>query len=583
MHLKDLLSKFKPNIPFSKIKPYYLGLLGFFILVSIYHVVFANRIIPGVTVAGLDLGGLTYEEAVANLLLKEQTLDDKIIITRDQEMYTLNFDDIDLEYNWEAAVTRAFEVGRTGNLFSDTKDKLVGPLKTLYIPTYYDFDEDAFNSFLLSVRGDIDSPAEDAAFSIDGSSVIVDLETTGYRIDQQKLYEDIIDALDKFSFSSIEVNINTDDPEFTRSELLPHIEKANEIIFSPLTVVYKEQKWELSPEKKLEFLKYSKSEQDLAFNEAKFKGYLETISPNVNELPRGTVQTNDEGKVISFELKEPGQEIDVDKTTDSFKDAYFGIADSSEIFVNDIDSAIDPKEYGILELIGEGTSLFSGSAQGRINNLTLAAERTNGVLVPPGSIYSMNDSIGEISAATGYDAAWIILGSRTVLGHGGGVCQTSTTLFRAVLDSGLPIVARHPHAYRVRYYELGSPMGIDASIYQPTLDFQFKNDTPNYVLVTADWDLEEQSLTFRLYGTPDGREVEITEPVVTSQSPPPEPLYQDDPTLAKGVVRQVDFPAWGARVSFDRTVTRDGEVLYEDTFKTNYQPWRAVYLVGTKD
>jgi vancomycin resistance protein YoaR len=126
------------------------------------------------------------------------------------------------------------------------------------------------------------------------------------------------------------------------------------------------------------------------------------------------------------------------------------------------------------------------------------------------------------------------------------------------------------------------PVGFDASIFQPTWDFQFKNDTPNYVLVQSSYNLNESSLTFKIYGTPDGRTVDISQPVVTNQSPPPPALYQDDPTLPKGVTKQVDYPAWGASVKFTRTVKRGDVVLFEDVFNSRYQPWRAIYLVGTK-
>jgi vancomycin resistance protein YoaR len=243
----------------------------------------------------------------------------------------------------------------------------------------------------------------------------------------------------------------------------------------------------------------------------------------------------------------------------------------------------DKEEYGILALLGEGVSTFKGSGAGRIHNLTLAAERTNGVLVAPGAVYSMNNSIGAVEASTGYDIAYIIQEGRTVLGSGGGVCQTSTTIFRAVLNSGLPVVMRHAHAYRVSYYEQNMKVGFDAAVFQPTWDFQFKNDTPNYILVQSFANLEESSLTFRIFGTSDGRTVQISEPEVTNQSPPPPALYQDDPTLAKGVTKQVDFPAWGASVKFTRTVKRGDKVLFEDVFSSRYQAWRAVYLVGTKE
>jgi vancomycin resistance protein YoaR len=135
----------------------------------------------------------------------------------------------------------------------------------------------------------------------------------------------------------------------------------------------------------------------------------------------------------------------------------------------------------------------------------------------------------------------------------------------------------------VSYYEQDRPVGFDAAIYQPSWDFRFKNDTEHSVLVQTEADVENFSLTFKIYGTSDGREVKITEPEITGQSPPPPALYQDDPTLAKGIVRQVDFPAWGAKVRFSRTVTRGGEELFVDTYESRYQPWRAVYLVGTKE
>jgi vancomycin resistance protein YoaR len=256
---------------------------------------------------------------------------------------------------------------------------------------------------------------------------------------------------------------------------------------------------------------------------------------------------------------------------------------SVQAILKDSDMPSNTEKFGIYALLGEGNSKFSGSSNARIHNLSLASERMNGVLVAPGGIFSLNSSIGEISGKTGYDTALIIQNGRTVLGEGGGVCQTSTTLFRAVLNAGLPVVMRYPHAYRVHYYEEDSPPGIDASIFQPTLDFQFKNDTPNYVVVQTYVDTKNLALSYKIYGTPDGRSVEMTKPVITSQTPPPAPLNIDDPTLAKGIKIQTDFPAWGASVYFTRTVKKGDQVVNTETFSTRYQPWRAVYRVGTKE
>jgi vancomycin resistance protein YoaR len=237
---------------------------------------------------------------------------------------------------------------------------------------------------------------------------------------------------------------------------------------------------------------------------------------------------------------------------------------------------------GIKELVGSGTSLFQHSISNRIYNISLASSKLNGILVPPGEVFSTVKALGDISSLSGYKSAYVISGGKTVLGDGGGVCQVSTTLFRAALAAGLPIVERNAHAYRVGYYEEDSGPGVDAAIYSPTVDFKFKNDTDKYILIQTAFDPVEMRLTFNLYGTKDGRIVNMTQPVITSQSPAPAPLYQDDPTLPVGTVQQVDFAAAGANVYFTREVTRNGQVLDHDTFKSYYRPWQAIYLRGTK-
>ncbi len=242
----------------------------------------------------------------------------------------------------------------------------------------------------------------------------------------------------------------------------------------------------------------------------------------------------------------------------------------------------EANEYGIVEKIGEGTSYFAGSIPNRVHNVGHAADKIDGTLVAPGEEFSFNKHVGDISALAGYKEAYVISGGRTVLGDGGGVCQVSTTLFRAMLDAGVPITERHAHSYRVSYYEQQSPPGIDATIYVPTVDLKFKNDTGNHILIVSDFSPQEARLTFTMYGKNDGRVSQISNPVILSQSPPPEPLYEDDPNLPVGTTEQVDFAATGAHIQFTRTVTKNGEILIEETFSTRYSPWRAIYKIGTK-
>ena len=246
-------------------------------------------------------------------------------------------------------------------------------------------------------------------------------------------------------------------------------------------------------------------------------------------------------------------------------------------------TSTEGENLGINSLLGSGYSIYKGSIAGRIHNLTLAAGILHGKLVLPGGTFSFNKEVGDISASTGYKPAYVIKSGRTILDDGGGVCQVSTTLFRAVLNAGLPISERSPHSYRVSYYELGGfKPGVDATVFAPSTDFKFINDTSSYILIQTKIIPSEYRLEFELYGTSDGRKSEVYNFKLWDQKPPPPPLYQDDLTLPLGTEKQVDWPAWGAKSSFDYKVTRNGEILFEKTYYSNYQPWQAVYLRGTK-
>ncbi|KKR50371.1 MAG: hypothetical protein UU81_C0007G0004 [Microgenomates group bacterium GW2011_GWC1_41_8] len=295
-------------------------------------------------------------------------------------------------------------------------------------------------------------------------------------------------------------------------------------------------------------------------------------------------QTN---RVLTFALGANGKALDRKnghKMIDEAIKSHRGEQISLQIPINITSpksKVLDTDNLGIVELLAEGISYYKGSIPGRIHNVALAASRVSGILVAPGEIFSFNEAVGDISAATGYKSAYIIKNGRTILGDGGGVCQVSTTVFRAALNAGLEIVDRTPHSYRVAYYEQGGfKPGLDATVYSPSVDLKIRNNTDNYVLLQSEMDKENYKLTYKIYGRKDGRNVEISDIRILDQTPPPPPLYQEDPTLTAGQINQVDWAASGAKTTFDYKVTKNGEVLGAKTFKSTFQPWQSVYLYG---
>jgi len=319
---------------------------------------------------------------------------------------------------------------------------------------------------------------------------------------------------------------------------------------------------------------------------------LEPIKKKIDKDPVDAQFKFENGRVTTFRPSENGQTVGMDKINQILEAKTLTIITSNkaqEIIIPIPIIIIEPNittekanNLGIKELIGKGESTFYHSIPGRVFNINLASSRINGILIAPGEVFSFNKALGDISAFTGYKQAYIIQNGRTVLGDGGGVCQVSTTFFRAILDAGLPVVERNAHAYRVGYYEQDSPPGLDATIFVPSVDLKFKNDTGNYILVQREIDLNNYSLKFYFYGTNDGRVTNISKPVILNQSAPPAPLYQDDPNLPIGQIQQTDFEAWGANVYFTRTVTKNGKTIISDKFTSNYRSWQAVFLKGTK-
>jgi len=297
-------------------------------------------------------------------------------------------------------------------------------------------------------------------------------------------------------------------------------------------------------------------------------------------------------KVTAFTPPRNGQELDQAKTKADLLSLLDKIRSGSDTDIELVlelqltttqpqTSLASLNDIGLTEVIGVGTSTYRGSIPNRIYNVQHTATKINNTLVPPGATFSFNKTLGEVSARTGFRSAYVIKNGRTELGDGGGVCQVSTTLFRATLDAGLKIDKRLQHSYRVGYYEQGFKPGLDATVYAGDIDFRFTNDTDHYILIHSEIDPQKLALTTTIYGTSDGRQTKIVSHEVWDARSAPPAEYYSDPSLAPGQVVQVDWAVGGIKSRVVNEV-RDasGKLIRTDEYYSNYKPWSAKYLVG---
>ncbi|MBU4210500.1 VanW family protein [Patescibacteria group bacterium] len=318
--------------------------------------------------------------------------------------------------------------------------------------------------------------------------------------------------------------------------------------------------------------------------------YIDGVNQSIKKDPVNAIFRFEEQVVKEFKPAKNGFFIDQGKLLQLIEENFSKISkendkDPVKIFIplqiiEPIVRTQDVNNLGIKELLGRGTSTFNHSSQIRNMNIEKGSSVISGILVPSGETFSFVESLGEVTLATGYQKAYIIREGRTELDVGGGICQVSTTLFRAMLDAGMDIIERQPHAFRVSYYEEDSLPGYDATVFIPKPDLRFINDTANHVLIQSTYDGINKKLIYEIYGTSDGRQVEIGNYKKWGHSAPPPTKYIDDSTLPPGELVREEYAVAGLKTAFDWKVTRGDQVIHQKTFSSSYVPWPAVFRRG---
>lgn len=556
-----------------------LGVLGLLLVGwSGFELRHIGRVYPGVTVAGVPVGGLSTEEALARVTEATQSLEPPVLsVTAGDRTIQVAASELGWQPDPEATVRAALSVGRSGGLARRLSDRFEALRHGVALPLKVKVDRSTLTSRLEALAKSVERPPLDARLVAENGAYVVKPEQPGFGFD-------LSEAIAAFE----------QDPTRTRLELVPRVlparvikedlqplaEQANALL-RPLTLVYNTGSQV-----------YSRgiSRQELASWIGFAQGQIVADRSAIQASVRRTARAFDrepvdaryvlQGDLLVIRPEEAGWKLDQKAALNLLEATLF---DPRRDGVNlpvapaypRLKAADLPPVEG-LELLTEASTSFKGSSAERAANVAAAARNLDGYVVPAGEEFNFNRAVGNISPENGFKEALVISGGRTVKGVGGGVCQVSTTAFRALYQAGLPVIERNQHAYRVRWYD--PIVGYDAAVYQPYLNLRMKNDTPGPLLVRAG--VQGGIVTVRLYGIPDGRKVTVSRPLILSRTPHPPPQYVVDPSLRPGQIKQVDWAVDGYRTRITRTVVSASGESRVDYLDSNFRPWRAVYQVG---
>ena len=565
-----------------------------------FQLLYAGRIFPGVSVAGVDVSGLSRNEAAVKLQgALSYPITGKILFRDQEKAWVASPAELGMVFDPSSSAGAAYGVGRRGGLFGALAGQIRASGSGMQVPPVIVFDQRVAVQYLSQIATQVNRSMLEASLSLNGTEVVAQPGQVGRELKMDATLIYLGAQLQTFSDGEVELVIQEVQPQIL--DVSAQADAARQVLSQPLTLLVPNAK-EADPgpyvynQQILANLLAVQRTQNGVQVVLNSTGLRNLLTPVKQQLDRASSNAkfifNDETLQLDvMEDSKVGRAMDMDASMQAINDALLRGEHNVPLVIAEtqpeVPASATGQQLGITELIWQEISYFYGSGNERMQNIQAAAARFHGVMVPPGEVFSMGQTMGDVSLESGFAEALIIYGGRTIKGVGGGVCQVSTTLFRGVFNIGLPVLERYPHAYRVSYYEMTASggvdsrlAGLDATVYFPLVDLKFKNDTPYWILMETYVNLNARTLTWKFYSTRDGRSVDWTTTGPSNVVSAPPPRFEVNDELKKNQMKQVDWAANGADVTVTRTVWKDGAVWLQDQFTTHYEPWQAICQYG---
>lgn len=552
-----------------------------------------GKILDNVYIAGVAVGGMSPADAEASLRLRyEQFQAYPITLVYDDRVWRPRGSDIGLEVDWTYAISEALTIGHSGPFLARWQQRFKSWTDRYDLLLPLRLDQNRLQSYLEEIARELDVPPQDAALSIQGQQVSVQLGHAGRALEIVPSLYRIREALQVLARTPVPLTVRQTAPGVDDEAIESARHTAEQMLAGPLTLHLGDRSWTLTIDKIGQMIRIEQRQEGsgppiaVVLDQAALRQFLEQIGDEVRVHPRNAHFRFVEDRLQITDAGAPGVELQVERGIAQINEAI--LSPQRDVTLSLL--VVQPKireetldELGIRGVVGVGHTTFAGSSAARAHNILTAARILDGTLIPPGETFSFIGTIGAIDESDGFVPGYSIVAGRTVLAVGGGVCQVSTTVFRAAFWAGLPITERHAHNFRVRWYEYDAPLGMDAAIFTDTgTDLKFTNNTTGYLLLQFEAYTATGDLYAYLYGTPQKYEVTLDGPYLSNWTPAPtDPVYVDNPNLPVGYLRQTDWAQGGVDCTIYRRILLNGQEVSSDTFFSRYQAWPNIFERGT--
>jgi vancomycin resistance protein YoaR len=539
-----------------------------------------DKLADGVSIAGVDVGGMTPKAAKAALARRaEGRADQPVTFVAGSQTWRISPSELGVEEDWSRAVDAAARKGAGFGVLRGYRRLALRFFPEDVQPYVRSYNSAVQYQVSLLAKA-IDQPHRDARIVRHGHDFEVIPATRGRLLDRSAAASVIVAALAGFSRGAVELPVKVDPPRVTAARLAGVRARASLAVSGPVTLKIGIANFVVEPHQLAAMLRLPEGgATKLALGGPAANAYFARLDREVSSPAKDADFVVGSDGSISISPAKDGQVLDVPRTAAGLLAAAQRAKSRTAPIVvatsKPTRSTAAARAMGITGVVGSYETIYGGEAN-RIHNVQLVARLIDGKLIAPGATFSFNGTTGERGADKGFLEAPVIINGELQTGLGGGVCQVSTTVFNAAYEAGLPITSRTNHALYISHY----PLGRDATVDYPNVDLKFVNDTGKWLLLRTF--VGSSSLVVNLYGTPQNRRVETeTEPLRVVAPAPVEKVVDDSVPPGESVIEDYGVPAQATSVH--RLVySATGKLLSDATWSSSYRSEPRIVLVGPK-